>query len=110
MSVCFCRTNPFRKGCTLPHVSKLKELLYSDGFRHWLQAITGIEVQQSVLLYKTFLLIRRITIQGLSDTIDMSCARYIDGSTLLCHDDELEGRRIAYIIYLVPKDWQDEDG
>lgn len=40
----------------------------------------------------------------------MSCARYIDGSTLLCHDDELEGRRIAYILYLVPKDWKEEDG
>jgi Rps23 Pro-64 3,4-dihydroxylase Tpa1-like proline 4-hydroxylase len=48
--------------------------------------------------------------QELNDTIDMSCARYIDGSTLLCHDDELEGRRIAYILYLVPKDWKEEDG
>ncbi len=27
------------------------------------------------------------------------------GSTLLCHDDELEGRRVAYIFYLVPRDW-----
>lgn len=48
--------------------------------------------------------------QELNDTIDMSCARYIDGSTLLCHDDELEGRRIAYILYLVPKGWKEEDG
>lgn len=24
---------------------------------------------------------------------------------LLCHDDELERRRIAFIIYLVPHDW-----
>jgi Rps23 Pro-64 3,4-dihydroxylase Tpa1-like proline 4-hydroxylase len=78
------------KGCTLPHVSKLKDLLYSADFRTWLQGITGIE--------------------ELNDTIDMSCARYIDGSTLLCHDDELEGRRIAYILYLVPKDWKEEDG
>ena len=29
--------------------------------------------------------------------------------TLLCHDDELEGRRIAYIIYLV-NSWSQEDG
>lgn len=29
---------------------------------------------------------------------------------LLCHDDELEGRRIAYIFYLVPKDWTASDG
>ena len=29
--------------------------------------------------------------------------------TLLCHDDELEGRRIAYILYLTPS-WREEDG
>ena len=28
---------------------------------------------------------------------------------LLCHDDQLEGRRIAFIFYLVP-DWTAEDG
>jgi Rps23 Pro-64 3,4-dihydroxylase Tpa1-like proline 4-hydroxylase len=32
------------------------------------------------------------------------------GCHLLCHDDELEGRRIAFILYLVPKDWSLEDG
>lgn len=78
------------KGCTAPHVTRLREILYSAHFRTWLQRITGIE--------------------ELNDTVDMSCARYIDGSTLLCHDDELEGRRIAYILYLVPKDWNEELG
>lgn len=34
----------------------------------------------------------------------------IIGNQLLCHDDELEGRRIAYILYLVPEDWNQEDG
>lgn len=29
--------------------------------------------------------------------------------TLLCHDDELEGRRIAFILYLVPP-WDKADG
>ncbi|CAG0885374.1 unnamed protein product [Darwinula stevensoni] len=29
---------------------------------------------------------------------------------LLCHDDELEGRRIAFVYYLVPEDWCSEDG
>ena len=29
---------------------------------------------------------------------------------LLCHDDELEGRRVAYILYLVDEDWNSEDG
>uniref|UniRef100_A0A1X7URD1 Prolyl 3,4-dihydroxylase TPA1/OFD1 N-terminal domain-containing protein n=1 Tax=Amphimedon queenslandica TaxID=400682 RepID=A0A1X7URD1_AMPQE len=29
---------------------------------------------------------------------------------LLCHDDELEGRRIAYIYYLVDPSWEKKDG
>lgn len=28
---------------------------------------------------------------------------------LLCHDDELEGRRVAFILYLVPP-WDVNDG
>ena len=28
---------------------------------------------------------------------------------LLCHDDELDTRRIAFILYLVPP-WKEEDG
>ena len=33
---------------------------------------------------------------------------YLD--TLLCHDDELEDRRVAFIYYLVPENWTEEDG
>jgi len=33
---------------------------------------------------------------------------------LLCHDDDIhgtvEGRRIAFIYYLVPENWQETDG
>jgi prolyl 3-hydroxylase /prolyl 3,4-dihydroxylase len=33
---------------------------------------------------------------------------------LLCHDDDIhgtvEGRRIAFIYYLVPEDWSETDG
>ena len=29
---------------------------------------------------------------------------------LLCHDDELEGRHIAYIYYLVDTAWEEKDG
>ena len=32
-----------------------------------------------------------------------------DADLLLCHDDELEGRRIAFILYLT-SDWSPEDG
>jgi Rps23 Pro-64 3,4-dihydroxylase Tpa1-like proline 4-hydroxylase len=40
---------------------------------------------------------------------DMFSAVYGDTCRLLCHDDELEGRRIAYIIYLTPE-WTSEWG
>ncbi len=36
-----------------------------------------------------------------NDTVDMSCAVYCDGAHLLCHDDDLAERRIAYILYFV---------
>jgi Rps23 Pro-64 3,4-dihydroxylase Tpa1-like proline 4-hydroxylase len=37
-------------------------------------------------------------------TVDLSAAYYGKGSFLLCHDDDLASRRIAYIVYLVPED------
>ena len=33
----------------------------------------------------------------------------IVADTLLCHDDELDTRRIAFVLYLVPP-WQADDG
>ncbi|NXD15468.1 OGFD1 hydroxylase, partial [Nothocercus nigrocapillus] len=45
----------------------------------------------------------------LEPTIDLSCAQYGYTDVLLCHDDELEGRRIAFILYLVPP-WEKSDG
>lgn len=67
----------------------MKEIIYSNQFRTFLQGVTGIE---------------------LSDKVDISASKYWSGHQLLCHDDELEGRRIAFIFYLVPKDWSEEDG
>ena len=29
---------------------------------------------------------------------------------LLCHDDKVEDRQIAFIYYLVPDDWSQDDG
>jgi len=40
----------------------------------------------------------------------MAGLRFGQTDHLLCHDDELEGRRIAYIVYLVPEDWEEADG
>ncbi|XP_033896237.3 prolyl 3-hydroxylase OGFOD1 isoform X2 [Acipenser ruthenus] len=45
----------------------------------------------------------------LENTVDISCAKYEYTDVLLCHDDELEGRRIAFILYLVPP-WDRSDG
>lgn len=29
---------------------------------------------------------------------------------LSCHDDELDDRRVAFIYYLVPESWSEQDG
>jgi len=72
----------------LPLVSEFREMLLHQ-LRPWIEKATGIALQESV---------------------DLFCAQYRQGDTLLCHDDELEGRRIAFIFYLVPPDWQAGDG
>lgn len=63
-----------------PHISALRKILF-ENFRTWLSDISKIDLEA---------------------TIDMSCAKYEFSDALLCHDDELEGRRIAFILYLVP--------
>lgn len=63
-----------------PHISALRKLMFED-FRAWLSDVSQIDLEP---------------------TIDMSCAKYEFTDALLCHDDELEGRRIAFILYLVP--------
>lgn len=70
-----------------PYISGLRTFLYQD-FLGWLRDVTDIEF---------------------NDTIDMTCSKYTYTDVLLCHDDELEGRRIAFILYLVPP-WSEQDG
>jgi prolyl 3-hydroxylase /prolyl 3,4-dihydroxylase len=41
--------------------------------------------------------------------VAISAAIYENADRLLCHDDELEGRRIAFILYMVPKEWDEND-
>ncbi|CAM9447237.1 unnamed protein product [Bubo scandiacus] len=74
-------------GRSEPHVAALRHALCEE-FRSWLSAVTQIELEP---------------------TIDISCAKYEYTDVLLCHDDELEGRRIAFILYLVPP-WEKSDG
>ena len=74
-------------------IARLRQLLYAAPFRALLESITGVAVSGS-----------------LDAAVSMSCAAYSCTHRLLCHDDELQGRRIAYILYLVPDDWNDADG
>ncbi|CAF1235707.1 unnamed protein product [Adineta steineri] len=77
---------------TLPAIEQIKQFLYVD-FKDWLVQATNIR---------------------LSDKIDMTSSRYEYTDYLLCHDDDIhgttEGRRIAFIYYLVPEDWKESDG
>lgn len=70
-----------------PHIQGIRTMLFQQ-FRPWLEAILGAELES---------------------TVDISCAKYEYTDVLLCHDDELEGRRVAFILYLVP-DWEGCDG
>ncbi|XP_049848998.1 prolyl 3-hydroxylase OGFOD1-like [Schistocerca gregaria] len=72
-----------------PNVQAAKNILYSREFRKLLQAVLGIR---------------------LSSKVDASASRYWSHCHLLCHDDEYQGRRVAFILYLVPEDWSPEDG
>lgn len=65
-------------------------------------------------LYKSFHSVltswmERNTNIELNGKISMSSARYHETHHLLCHDDNMGDRRIAYILYL-SKDWTEQDG
>eukprot|EP00123_Amoebidium_parasiticum_P022380 comp86257_c0_seq1/m.48466 comp86257_c0_seq1/g.48466 ORF comp86257_c0_seq1/g.48466 comp86257_c0_seq1/m.48466 type:complete len:542 (-) comp86257_c0_seq1:349-1974(-) len=83
----FHQTNDL-KTCTRPHVQALCKMLYTEALG-WMSDVMGVT---------------------LTNNMDLFCARYLDKGTLVCHDDQLEGRRIAFILYLVPLDWSAADG
>ncbi|XP_054626758.1 prolyl 3-hydroxylase OGFOD1 isoform X1 [Dunckerocampus dactyliophorus] len=72
---------------TEPHIAGLRSALFGQ-FRLWLEEVLGVKLEP---------------------TVDISCAKYEYTDVLLCHDDELEGRRLAFILYLVPP-WHSSDG
>ncbi|XP_032374936.1 prolyl 3-hydroxylase OGFOD1 isoform X2 [Etheostoma spectabile] len=82
----FKQSDDLRKR-TDPHIAGLRAALFGR-FRSWLGEVLGVELEP---------------------TVDISCAKYEYTDVLLCHDDELEGRRVAFILYLVPP-WQISDG
>ncbi|CAH8593071.1 unnamed protein product [Schistosoma margrebowiei] len=54
----------------------------------WLKDITGIPLYE--------------------DKVDLTSSLYKHGDYLLCHDDKLDGRRVAFIWYLVPDSWDSQ--
>ncbi|KAM7533685.1 hypothetical protein Aperf_G00000125337 [Anoplocephala perfoliata] len=67
-----------------PLLSQLREFFAVDMLK-WMKNSTGAELDEGV--------------------VNSTISRYDKNDYLLCHDDELERRRIAFIIYLVPEDW-----
>ncbi|XP_041916992.1 prolyl 3-hydroxylase OGFOD1 isoform X2 [Alosa sapidissima] len=70
-----------------PCITELRLVLLGQ-FRTWLSELLDVELEP---------------------TVDIFCAKYQHTDVLLCHDDELEGRRVAFILYLVPP-WELCDG
>ncbi len=63
----------------------------------------------SLLSWNFFNFISKLANQKFSGVLDMSATLYGSSSFLLCHDDKLDGRKIAYLIYL-SKDFAKSDG
>jgi Rps23 Pro-64 3,4-dihydroxylase Tpa1-like proline 4-hydroxylase len=91
----FSQSTEDLKCVTSPLISRFRELLYSPAICKALSTISGIEL---------------FGLENTASQPDFFAAVYSDRSRLLCHDDELEGRRIAFIVYLVPEGWCDADG
>lgn len=47
---------------------------------------------------------------ALGEHMDLAGQQYHAHDRLLCHDDQLEGRRVAFICYLVDEAWTAQDG
>ncbi|CAL52098.1 Oxoglutarate/iron-dependent dioxygenase [Ostreococcus tauri] len=76
----------------VPNLIRLREHLYSPGFRGFVSTVTGTG--------------------PLDGAVDCSCNIYTSGCHLLCHDDVIGTRKISYIIYLSDPDcdWLAVDG
>ncbi len=64
---------------------------------------------KTICSWSFFHLIEKITGVKLKGILDMSGTLYENCSYLLCHDDKLEGRKIAYVFYL-SKNFTKKDG
>eukprot|EP00069_Balaena_mysticetus_P001066 bmy_15084T0 len=84
--------------CVIPN------FIQSENFLEGLQKeLLNLDFHEKKILFEHFRAwLSDISKIDLESTIDVSCAKYEFSDALLCHDDELEGRRIAFILYLVP--------
>jgi Rps23 Pro-64 3,4-dihydroxylase Tpa1-like proline 4-hydroxylase len=67
------------KNTTNPVIKEFIAYLYSQNFIDFMQQVTGFT---------------------LTNQVDIAGTRYDDTDFLLCHDDELQGRKIAFLVYL----------
>ncbi|XP_029830714.3 prolyl 3-hydroxylase OGFOD1 [Ixodes scapularis] len=68
-----------------------------------------IEAFRNCLTEKMVPWLQDVTDIPLDGKISLTCSKYAHTDVLLCHDDELEGRRIAFILYLT-FNWKESDG
>jgi prolyl 3-hydroxylase /prolyl 3,4-dihydroxylase len=76
----------------LPNTIQLRQFLYSDGWRHLIEDVSGLE---------------RGT---LNEKVDCAFNCHTTGCHLLCHDDVIGTRKISYILYLTDEGWKEEEG
>ena len=76
----------------LPNVMTLRELLYSQEWRSFIEQMVGLEAGT------------------LNTHIDCAFNCHAPGCHLLCHDDVIGTRRVSYIIYLTEEDWEAQEG
>eukprot|EP00980_Cylindrotheca_fusiformis_P006726 scaffold1400_cov137-Cylindrotheca_fusiformis.AAC.4 len=76
----------------LPNVMKLREVLYSQEWRSYIEKLSGLPPSTLV------------------DKVDCACNCHAPGCHLLCHDDVIGTRKVSYIIYLTEQDWKEEEG
>ena len=67
------------------------------------------DFHKAFLSWDFFKFIESVCNVKLEGTLDMAGTLYESGDFLLCHDDKLEGRKIAYVFYLT-KDFEEKDG
>ncbi|KAL3117472.1 hypothetical protein niasHT_003220 [Heterodera trifolii] len=70
-----------------PILSAFRDFMLED-VRKWLMHVTGV---------------------SLDDRLALTGSRYSSGDCLLPHDDKLEGRAFAFVLYLTPG-WEESDG